>query len=87
MTYQDVEGNSQDCLTPREAYLAMFYFVDAYWRRGGRAEGSVTFLLNGLGPAHNPDDAASLLTTDPAFWSDWVTAMDVARSRGVPKSL
>lgn len=85
-------GNEQgadtaECLSVRDAYLAMFYFIDAYWQRGGRADGSVTLLRHSLGPAARPDDDAELMTADPAFWSDWRAAVDTARTRGTPTTL
>lgn len=76
-----------DCISFREAYLAMFYFIDAYWRRGGRTDGSVTLLRHAVGPAVDPDHADALLTTDPAFWSDWLIAIETARSQDVPTEL
>jgi hypothetical protein len=76
-----------DCLTIREAYLAMYYFIEAYWQRGRRTDGSVTLLLSDAGPTADPGNDDTLLTTDPAFWSDWLAAIEAARSRGVPREL
>ena len=83
----DGEQIANDCLSIRDAYLAMFYFVDAYWQRGGRRDGSVTLLCNDLGPMVDPDDENALMTTDPAFWTDWLAAVESARSRGLPSRL
>jgi hypothetical protein len=65
----------------------MYYFIDAYWQRGGRTDGSVALLRHAVGPAANPDNDDALLTTDPAFWSDWLAAIETARSNGVPREL
>jgi hypothetical protein len=87
--YLDSESDKirRDCLTVRDAYLAMFYFVDAYWCRGGANDGSVTLVRHDLGPASDPDDESLLQTTDPAFWEDWLTAIEKARSQGIPAKL
>lgn len=79
--------DKDDCLTVRDAYLAMFYFIDAYWQRGGRTDGSVRLLRHDVGLTANPENAATLLTTDPAFWTDWLAAVESARSRGLPTEL
>ena len=88
MTYRDNPGqDTKDCLSTRDAYLVMYYFVDAYWQRGGRTDGSVTLLVDALGPMSHPEDDDKVLTTDPAFWSDWLDAIETARSKGVPSTL
>jgi len=65
----------------------MHYFLDAYWQRGGRADGSVTLLRHAPGPIRDPDNEDALLTTDPAFWDDWWAAIDKARSDSIPTTL
>ena len=80
-------GNSvekEPCLAFTEAYLAMYYFIDAYWKRGGRRDGSVTLLRHALGPEARSEADASLQTADPAAWSDWIEAIQAARSRSLP---
>jgi hypothetical protein len=74
-------------LTAKDGYLAMYYFVRAYWERGGRRDGSVTLLCNDLGPLADPDKAGGMMTTDPAFWGDWLAAIERARDEGIPKAL
>jgi hypothetical protein len=83
----DREQIANDRLSIRDAYLAMFYFVDAYWQRGGRGDGSVTLLCHDLGPMADPDNESALITTDPAFWTDWLAAVELARSSGLPSRL
>jgi hypothetical protein len=73
-------------LSLSDAYIAMYYFVDAYWRRGGRADGNVALLTHGLQPSADPTDDAALQTADPAFWSDWLAAVERARADGLPKN-
>jgi hypothetical protein len=75
------------CLTAKDAYLAMYYFVEAYWERGGKREGSVTLLLSALGPSADPSDPDLVETSDPAFWDDWLDAVKHAMDRGFPASL
>jgi hypothetical protein len=88
MTFQDdSKRTDENLISVRDAYLAMFYFIDAYWQRGGRADGSITLLRHALGPTTDPDSESSLLTADPASWSDWLSAVDLARSQGVPTAL
>ncbi len=76
-----------ECLTLRDAYVAMYYFVRAYWERGGRQDGSVTLFLNALGPTEDPEHHDVVQTTDPAFWEDWLAAVGRAMSNGLPKEL
>jgi hypothetical protein len=62
----------------------MYYFVRAYWERGGKRDGNVTLLLSDIGPFEDPKAPEKLMTTDPAFWDDWLTAVEQARSKGLP---
>ena len=74
-------------LSLREAYIAMYYFVRAYWERGGKVDSSVTLLLSDLGPSTSSEDLDIVDTSDPAFWSDWLTAVRRALVEGFPKQL
>lgn len=80
-------GDEQDHLDLKTAYLAAYYFVTAYWERGGRRDGSVTLLLNALGPSDSDLHPKQLETNDPAFWNDWLAAVERARIQGVPTEL
>jgi hypothetical protein len=53
-----------DQISVRDAYIAMYRFVYAYWKRGGRRDGSVTLLRHALGPSADPNDDAVLQTSD-----------------------
>lgn len=79
--------DGSETLTRRDAYLAMYYFVRTYWERGGKLDGSVTLLLNALGPMQNPQHDGEIWTTDPAFWDDWLSALGQARREGIPAEL
>ena len=79
--------DSSDCLSVRDSYLAMYYFITAYWERGGKVDGSVTLLTHALGPVADPQNRDGLQTADPAFWSDWLDAVGAARERGLPREL
>jgi hypothetical protein len=74
-------------MSVREAYLAAYYFVRAYYERGGRRDGSVTLLLTALGPSPDPNDPDGFRTDDPASWDDWLAAVEKARREGIPESL
>lgn len=66
-------------LSEREAYAAMFAFLDARYKRGpsdelGALLGSMSLLPDGR-PA------------DPALWSDWIEAITKATSGEVDQQL
>ncbi len=65
----------------------MYYFVSAYWERGGRRDGSVNLLMSDIGPSADPNDEAAIWSSDPAFWFDWLDAVKVAEERGMPDNL
>jgi len=71
------EGTSvETVMTSREAYLAMYAFLDAYYRRGKFEETAV--LLGAL--AILPDGSPA----NPAFKKDWDLA--VATTLGAPRT-
>jgi hypothetical protein len=72
-------------LSKREAYIAMYYFVDAYFLRGRKKDSGLAMLASDLRPLPHPDDTEALRTKDPAFWNDWRDAIARARSEGIPK--
>jgi hypothetical protein len=78
---------ADETITIRDAYLAMYYFVTAYWERGGRRDGSVTLLRHAIGPSRDPDHPDIPETADPAFWDDWLAAVALARAQGFPDEL
>jgi hypothetical protein len=55
--------------------------------RVGKRDGNVTLLLNAIGPFEDPMAPEKLMTTDPAFWDDWLTAVEQARTKGLPAEL
>ncbi len=85
--YRRDDASASVALGVKDAYLAMYYFVRAYWERGGRRDGSVTQLCNDIGPLADPDNAGGMMTTDPAFWGDWLSAVERARQEGIPTAL
>ena len=62
----------------------MYYFVDAYWKRGRRLDGNVFLLRHAMGPLEDPNGIEPLWTTDPACWSNWLDAVKMARRDGMP---
>jgi hypothetical protein len=87
MSIESSSTKGSERLTAKDAYLAMYYFVQAYWNRGGRRDGSVTLLLSALGPSADPQNPEAMQTNDPAFWDDWLSAVKEARREGVPPEL
>lgn len=87
MPRDDLDFSGSDLISVKDAYVAMYRFVDAYWKRGGRRDGSVTLLRHALGPSADPHDEAVIQTSDPASWSDWLTAIKSARVEGFPDDL
>jgi hypothetical protein len=81
----DQSPPSDEALGLGEAFLAMYYFVDAYWERGGRRDGSVTLLRHAIGPTSMAGKRGPVDTADPALSSDWIKAVEKARTEGVPK--
>ena len=68
-----------DELTPRQAYLAMYHFLEGCYRRTkaddvGTLLGSTSLLPDGM-PA------------DPAIEADWLAAVQAARSGAVSASM
>jgi hypothetical protein len=80
----DVQVSASDQITVRDAYVAMYRFVDAYWKRGGERDSAVTLLRHALGPSADPRDDTAILTSDPASWNDWLNAVKLATSEGLP---
>lgn len=74
-------------LSPQTSYLAMYYFVRAYWERGGRRDGSITLLCQALGPRQDAQNPEAIMTNDPAFWNDWLQAIERTRTEGFPSDL
>jgi hypothetical protein len=74
-------------LTPERAYLAMYYFAQAYWERQHRSDYSVTLFVHSLGPEPEPGNPGVIRTADPASWADWKAAVRRALDDGYPKEL
>lgn len=87
MSPDSTNSHGTDQITVKEAYIALYRFIDAYWERGGRRDGSVTLLRHALGPETEPGDETVLRTADPASWGDWLAAVNAARSEGLPTEL
>lgn len=79
------DNETRAVLTPHEAYLAMYYFVDAYWERGGKRDGNVMLLRHAMMPFKDQPDPETIATDDPAFWDDWIVAIRKARRDGLPE--
>jgi len=78
----DREMSPNGHLSLKDAYLAMYYFIDAYWKRGGRRDGSINLLCHAIGPSVDDQDNTRFETSDPAAWDDWLDAVKAARSKG-----
>jgi hypothetical protein len=79
----DQEINGEASISVKDAYIAMFQFVDAYWVRGQKRDGSVTLLRHAIEPSIDADGDAGFGTNDPAMWSDWLDAVRKAKDEGV----
>jgi hypothetical protein len=71
-----------DQISVTTAYIAMYRFVEAYWERGKRRDGSVTLLCSDLTPYVEPKVEGAIWTSDPAFWNDWLEAITIAVETG-----
>jgi hypothetical protein len=77
-------SSDEGILTTREGYLAMYYFIDAYCKRGIGPD-QLVLLWSDMLPLEDPERPDTLWTTDPALWSDWKLAIETARERGLPQ--
>jgi hypothetical protein len=62
-------------LTAVEAFRAMIIFLDRYYERGGCQSEDIAVLLSGISQTVWADGS----TNDPAQWSDWLTAIKLAK--------
>ncbi len=81
------EQQADTMISVHDAYLALYYFINAYWERGKRREGSVTLLSHAVGPRGRSEITGAVETNDPAMWGDWLAAVETARSQGYPEEV
>jgi hypothetical protein len=62
-------------LSLKEAYLAMFLFLETYWEIGKRTSGDIAGLLGGMNPYQDPTSPAEFATPDGAMWQTWLRAV------------
>ena len=62
-----------DTITLVEGFDAMRIFLETVWRRHGKSNEEIEFVLGGL---TWPDGSPA----DPTMWADWLAAVEVARS-------
>jgi hypothetical protein len=60
-----------DTITVVEGYEAVRIFLETVWRRLGRPNEEIAFLIAGMARA----DGAPV---DPAMWQDWLAAVEAA---------
>jgi hypothetical protein len=88
MSQEDRQEQQADTMiSVHDAYLALYYFINAYWERGKRREGSVTLLLTAVRPLERAESTGAVETNDSAMWGDWLDAVETARSQGYPEEL
>jgi len=63
--------NTIDAITIVEGYDAMRIFLEAVWRRHGKTDEEIKFLVGGLKWA----DGAPV---DPTMWEGWLAAVQIA---------
>ena len=68
-----------DMMTDKQAYAAMFHFLEEYWKRGKSDD--IGGLLSSLSMLQNGS------TADPAMANDWRQAVEYALKGGKPGSL
>ena len=68
-----IEKNSKKLLTPWESYLAMYYYLDAYYKRS--SDSGVGGLLGGMSLF------ADGLPADYAAWEEWLEAIQEAKEK------
>lgn len=78
------DSESSKLVSVRDAYIAMYRFVDAYWERGGRRDGNVSLLRHAIAPTLPPNKQGAVETNDPASWDDWLSAVQSTLERGFP---
>jgi hypothetical protein len=66
-----------DTLTLVEGFGAMRIFLETVWRRHGKSNEAIEFVLGGL---NWPDGSPA----DPTMWADWLAAVEIARGGGSP---
>jgi hypothetical protein len=74
--------NTIDAITIVEGYDAMRIFLEAVWRRHGKTDEEIEFLVGGLKWA----DGAPV---DPTMWEGWLAAVQIAcvgRAHEIAKS-
>ena len=62
-------------LDPRTAFDAMRVFLEAYLERGGGVSDDLAVLLGGIQRVESDG-----MPADPAMWSDWMDAIEIASS-------
>ena len=62
------DGPNERALSVRQAYVAMYRFLEDYQRRGGSDD--IFMLLHAMRLTGVND------TTDPGSWSDWIQAVE-----------
>lgn len=65
-------------LSPEDAYAAMYEFLDAYWKRGGRLSDDLAILLGELTVLQDG------MPADSAMWPEWIDAIRTVREHESP---
>ena len=66
-------------ISTKEAYKAMFLFLDSYWKRGNKKSDELAGLLGDLALLSDGSSA------DPAMLEDWLKCVrEVINNRGKP---
>lgn len=84
MSEIESEVSGGDLITVRDAYIAMFRFVEFYWKLG-KEQDPLTLLVSDMAIDADPKGSDRLSTSDPALWSDWLNAVKAARSGPPPE--
>ena len=66
--------DASDTLSVADAYLAMFAFLDQYWREGSQKEEQIAVLLSSM---QFSDKLGPTKTIDPAMWEKWLESVEM----------
>jgi hypothetical protein len=77
-----IEEEADNGISVLRAFDAMRFFLEDYWKRGGKSSDDIAILLGSL----NRDPRTRSMPLDHAHWHDWMTAVNAAIAFDEPSS-
>jgi hypothetical protein len=74
-------------ISVRDAFLAMRMYLFRFWDRDGRPDDQIQYMLSNSNLRVWKQDASEPLTADPAYWPDWIDAVQDALAGSTPEDL